>query len=421
MNADTKNSDVSANKQRDNALDLLRGFSVLGILLMNVQGYGLISADYVNPVAKGPLPWFDWMAWGITHVFAEQKFMTLFCMLFGIGVMVSAQRQADRRVSAWPKFLKRSFWILIFGLAHAYLIWYGDVLTIYAFAGFIAFTMRKRSARTLAIVGLLLLTVPTLYSLTMGLNFAKLPAALQTQLAEAWTPPASAIAAERAAYLSGWLGQMPRRIQDAVFLQTFFMATLFFWRAAGLMLLGMALYRWGLINSQLGIKTYQRMACLGLVSGFVLIGIGIGSNQAHSWSVQYSMFIGNQFNYWGSILVAIGYVGLLAIAIQGSWWRPGQIVLASMGKVTLSTYIFHSVIGTLIFYGHGLGLYDHFGRLALLTMVPFLWALEIALMQMWLQRFEFGPAEFTLRFLSNGRKEHSSAYVPSASSATTQH
>jgi uncharacterized protein len=389
--------------QRNEALDVLRGFAVLGILFMNLPGYGLISADYLNPTASGWPGLADWLAWGFTHVFTEQKFMTLFCLLFGAGVVIASSRAEQAGLGAWPPFLRRSAALLALGLVHAYGIWYGDVLATYAVAAFIPFLLRRRSARTLHIVGIVLLALPFLFSVYLGLSFPRMGPRVQAALAAAWTPDAASVAAEHAAYLGSWLAQMPRRLSDAAFLQSYFLLTLFLWRAAGLMLIGMALYKSGFLTGAAPLAHYRRVAAVGTGSGLAIVICGVVYNFSHGWQVQYSMYLGNQFNYWGSVPMALGYAALVVLAVRQRWLPGLRDKLGRLGRATLTLYILHGVIGTLIFYGHGLGLYAQLPRWSLLLLVLPIWTLEYLLV-----RHTFigrGPLDRLVSHFANHRRD----------------
>lgn len=386
---------------RWHALDVTRGVAMFGIVVMNIQGYALPSASYVNPAAQGPLVGLDWFAWAFTHVFAEQKFMTLFSLLFGVGIMLAAERRGAQRVPAWPDFLRRSAFLLGLGIAHAYLVWYGDVLTTYALAGFVAMLMRRTRASTMLLVGCTLLALPSLYSITLGLTFDSFPEAVKLEIIQAYTPSADTIARERSAYLSGWLDQMPQRAADAWLLETFFMVTIFFWRTAGIMLIGMALYRLGYIDGRLSIGDYRRLLKMTLPAGIAMILVGIYFNEKHAWQAAFSMFLGSQFNYWGSVAVALGYIALLNLMIQQRRLPKVQRVLVATGKTTLSLYILTSVIGTAVFYGHGLGQYDQVSRFGLLALVPMFWLIDVIAVKAWHSRYAAGPLEAVMKWASS--------------------
>jgi uncharacterized protein len=125
--------------QRLESLDVLRGFAVLGILIMNIQSFSMVDAAYTNPSAFGDLTGVNRWVWLLSHVFADQKFMSLFSLLFGAGIALMAHRlQAQGQSAAWLHY-RRMFWLLLFGLGHAYLFWHGDILFTYALAGSVAF------------------------------------------------------------------------------------------------------------------------------------------------------------------------------------------------------------------------------------------------------------------------------------------
>lgn len=389
--------------RRWHALDVIRGAAMLGIVVMNVPGYALPSASYVNPAAQGPLTGLDWIAWACTHVFAEQKFMTLFSLLFGVGVMLAAERRSACGASPWPDFLRRSAFLLGLGVAHAYLVWYGDVLTTHALAGIVAMTMRKAGTRALLAVGVCLLALPSLYSVALGFTFDSFPESVKLEIVQAYTPSAEAFAREQAAYLSGWLGQMRQRAADAWILETFLMATVFFWRAAGLMLIGMALYRIGYVDASRPAEDYRHLLNIALPAGIALILVGIYCNEKHAWQAAFSMFLGSQFNYWGSVAVALGYLAVLNLVVRQRRLQKLQRALADTGRMTLSLYLLMSIIGTFVFYGHGLSQYDQVGRFGLLLITPLFWIIELIAVRSWRSQSGVGPLETLMRWACTTR------------------
>lgn len=129
--------------QRIISLDILRGFALLGILIMNVISYSMVSAHYLNPLAEGPLVGADKWAFVFSQLFANQKFMSLFSILFGAGVVLMTSRMEAKGSNPARRHYLRNFWLLLFGLAHAYLIWSGDILVPYALCSLWVFGFRK--------------------------------------------------------------------------------------------------------------------------------------------------------------------------------------------------------------------------------------------------------------------------------------
>ncbi|MEQ8204825.1 MAG: hypothetical protein RIA65_01515, partial [Woeseia sp.] len=148
--------------ERFGTIDTLRGVAVLGILIMNIYGFAMPFAAYSNPLVMGGLEWYNIGTWFATHVIADQKFMSIFSMLFGAGIVLMWERAEARDAKFGRIYYRRMFWLLMFGLIHGYLIWFGDILFHYALMGMLIYPMRKLKARTLIIVACLLLPVALL-------------------------------------------------------------------------------------------------------------------------------------------------------------------------------------------------------------------------------------------------------------------
>ena len=144
---------------RIEAIDTLRGFALLGILVMNITGMALPTAAYFSPIVYGGSTGIDYATWVFSHLFFEQKMMGIFSMLFGAGLILMFDRfQASGRPFA-GFYYRRIFLLLVIGLVHSYLIWHGDILVTYALVGFVLFLFRRRTARTLVISGLCFLVL----------------------------------------------------------------------------------------------------------------------------------------------------------------------------------------------------------------------------------------------------------------------
>jgi uncharacterized protein len=142
-------------KERIVSIDVLRGFALLGILPMNIQYFSMISAAYENPTAYGDLKGANYWVWLLCHVLADQKFMTIFSMLFGAGILLMTSRiEATGKPSAALHY-RRMGWLILFGLAHAYLLWSGDILVAYGMCGLLVYLFRKLRPRTLLVLALL--------------------------------------------------------------------------------------------------------------------------------------------------------------------------------------------------------------------------------------------------------------------------
>jgi len=387
------------------SLDVLRGFAILGILIMNVQSFSMIMASYINPTAFGDLAGLNRVVWTLSHVFADEKFMSIFSMLFGAGILMIAGRAEEKGLSAWSVVGRRNLWLIIFGLAHAYLLWYGDILVAYGICGLIVFAFRKARPGRLLIAGLLTASVASLLYLSFGYSMQYWPPEATENLMRSWLPDAGHVAEEIAAYQGGWLGQMGIRIPAAISLQTFVFLIWQGWRVTGLMLVGMALLKWGVLGAARSRRFYFTSMLIGFLAGYPLILLGVYRNSAAGWALEYSMFYGPQLNYWGSILVAFGYVCMVMLLVHAA--RPGILTraLAATGRMAFTNYIVQTLICTAVFYGHGLGLYARMERKEQILVVFAIWILQLIVSPIWLKHFRFGPLEWLWRSLTYRRRQ----------------
>ncbi len=388
------------------ALDVLRGVAVLGILAMNIQDFSQIGAAYMNPTATGPLTGSNYWVWLATHVFADEKFMSIFSMLYGAGMVLFTARIEARGARPFPVFLRRSLWLLVFGLLHAYLIWSGDILVSYAICGLAVYRLRKLDPQRLIIAGLIVVGIGSALSLANGWSIRYWPAETVNGLREGiWQPSAAKAAAEIAAYRGGWLAQMPWRAADSLMGETQGLLFLTLWRAGGLMLVGMGLYKCGMITGSLPVRTYRNLGLGGLLFGLPLIALGVHYNFQAQWDLHYSFFTGSQFNYWGSLGIALAWICLVMIACKIQGIRRAVKTFANMGRMAFSNYILETLICTTIFYGHGFGMFAKVDRLRGQAIVLAVWAAVFVFSQLWMRRFYFGPLEWLWRSLTYGERE----------------
>lgn len=390
-------------KERLVAMDVMRGFALLGILMMNIQSFAMPGAAYLNPMAFGDFAGINQAVWVFSHLFADQKFMTLFSMLFGAGVLLFCEKASEKGVSAGRLHYKRNLWLLVFGLMHGYFFWYGDILFSYAMCGFIVYLFRNRSIKTLVSSALLLMLLSSLYSVWMGLSISHFPTDALRGMKEAWAPDEANIAKEIAAYLGGFTSALAYRAEETAFMQTYVFLTTFIWRATAMMLLGMALYKSGFFHLTWQKSSYQKLILITFPIGAGLVLTGLQQHFSHDFALQYSMFIGNQFNYWGSVLMGLSYAALIMLLVNGGRLQSFQARLAAIGKTAFSQYILQTLVFTTLFYGYGLGLFAETARWQQCIMVLAMWLFQLWLAPSWLAKFRFGPLEWLWRSLTYGR------------------
>jgi uncharacterized protein len=385
---------------RIESLDILRGFAVLGILVMNIQSFSMIEAAYMNPAAYGDLTGINWWVWVVSHVFADQKFMSIFSLLFGAGILLMTDKsQASGKSAGWLHY-RRMFWLLVIGLLHAHLFWFGDILVPYALTGCVAFLFRRLRPSWLTLWGILALVVSALLFAVIGLSMPVWTADDIAGLRSEWQPDAAAIIKELELYRGGWIPLFLHRAQGALVFETVVVAGFSGWRVGGLMLLGMALLKWGILFAQRPVRVYTRMIIGGIVVGFPFTLCGIYLNFAAGWSHTYSLFFGSQWNYWGSLGMAIAYVGAVMLLQRQGLFPRIRCVLGEVGRMALTNYLLQTLVCTTLFYGHGLGLYGRLERWQQLLVVFSVWIFLIGFTHAWLQRWRQGPLEHLWRSLT---------------------
>lgn len=379
------------------SMDALRGFVLLGILVMNIQSFAMPVAAYVNPTAYGDLTGANLWVWLVGHVFFDQKFMAVFSMLFGAGVVLMSERAG---YDAARLHYRRMAWLVAFGLLHAYLLWYGDILYAYGMCGFVAFAFRDRAPAFLAAVALALLVIGAAVPVMVGRSLT--PAQMAEVRDEDWQPAPDVLRAEIDAYRGGFVAQSRHRAPESLEIQTSYFVFIFGWRVLGLMLLGMALFKLGVFGERLAWPAYAALAAGGFALGLPLVIHGLRQHFAHGWSVEYSLFFGGLWNYWGSVFVALGYTGLVTGLVRTGALRAAAARLAAVGRMAFSNYILQTLIATTIFYGHGLGLFGKVERTGQAAIVVAIWALLLVVSPWWLRRHRFGPLEWLWRTLTYG-------------------
>jgi uncharacterized protein len=410
---ETKLTPVSE-PQRIVSLDVLRGFALLGILVINIQSFSMIFSAYMNPTAYGDLTGANYWVWLLSHVLTDQKFMTIFSMLFGAGIVLLSSRVEARGQSATGVHYQRMFWLIVFGLLHAYLLWYGDILFLYGICGLVVYLFRKLSPRKLLVLGLLTIAVSSALFLFFGWSMQFWPPEALEELTQDWQPTLERTAEEVAIYQGGWLEQMNHRVPKSFELETFGLLIWGFWRAGGLMLVGMGLYKVGVFTLKRSAGFYAALIMGALLVGIPTVSYGVHRNFTVGWDIHSSFFFGWQFNYWGSLIVSMGWIGLVMLVCQRSALTALTRPLAAVGQTAFSNYILQTVICTSIFYGHGLGVFGQVERVGQIAIVAAVWAFQLAVSPLWLRRFRFGPLEWLWRTLTYGRLQPMRVSQPAA-------
>ncbi len=390
-------STTSPKSERILALDILRGFALLGILVMNIQSFSMIEAAYFNPMAYGELEGLNWIVWYVGALFADTKFLGIFSMLFGASTLLIFEKARERGNRPFAVHARRNLTLLAVGWAHAQFLWYGDILYHYALAAFFIYLFRNRRPRTLFIAGGLVLAIGSGLSFMAGLSADQWPQADREKHVADWQPGPEAVQEELDVFRGSWSEQNTHRRPTATKMQTVVFLFFMFWRAAGMMLIGMGLYKLGVLSARRSRRFYAILIAVGICVGLPLAHLRVAESVASGWDPFGGFFLYTQYNYWGSVAVAMGWVGLVMLVCQSAAWIGRLGALAAVGRMAFTNYLMQTVLCTTLFYGHGFGLYGKLERVEQFGVVLAVWALQLIWSPLWLRHFRYGPAEWLWR------------------------
>jgi uncharacterized protein len=381
------------------ALDFVRGIAILGILLLNIVGFAWPEIVYVSPRAPtAPLSVADDWTYLAMFVLADGKFRGLFSLLFGASMLLFVDR-ADAAGGDGPALQRRRLaWLALFGLAHSFLLWWGDILFLYAVCGFVAVALRNRTPESLAALGLAIYVAGALGLGVLTAVAAFDPAAGAGIVAKY----AQDARAELVVTQAPWAAHVIHTLREE-WSAPFTTLAMSWFETVPLMLIGMALFGSGLFGADWDAARLRQWAAWGIGGGLVLMLPLAGWLWAEDFAVPLTLFVWLGPAAFGRLAGTIGYAALgVLLARRFAASALGERLVAC-GRMAFSNYIGTSLVMTFIFHGWGLGLYASVGRFELLGFVVLGWALMLVWSKPWLARFRYGPLEWAWRSLTYAR------------------
>lgn len=409
------------------ALDVIRGFAVLGILLMNILGFGLTGPAYTSATAEvGGADGLNHWAWLAEMFYFEGTMRGLFTLLFGAGVILYTSRleKAGLGLRMADLYFRRNLWLWVFGLFNAWiLLWQGDILYFYGLAALFLFVFRNLPVRKLLLWAALLLCIQPIvgirdYQALAGAH-AQAPALIEKEKAgqalskreEATledyrdsfkeVKPDMAQVEKANRQMRGGYQTAAYRVRNHVWhFETEFFAMMGLWECLGMMLVGMALFKSGALTLGWSTRTYLALLLAGYGFGLTVNALEIRHVLSHPgdpvaamlpWTLTYDL---------GRIPTTLGHVALAMLVIRSGWFRGLLAPFAAAGRMALSNYLAQSVISLFLFTGLGLGWFGQLQRYELYYVVLGIWAMELAWSPLWLARFQYGPMEWLWRSLT---------------------
>ena len=357
---------------RITSFDLIRGVAVLGILLMNAVAIKMGLAPYLNLDAGGAATGWDRAVGLFGEIFVDQKFMGLFSLLFGAGILLFIERAETRERHPILLNLWRNALLFGIGILHT-LLWDGDVLVVYALSAVVLLALRKLSAKVLIAIG----AVAFLLSVPNSLLMQHIVDTTSVSLIGIWDP------------VGGPGAEMPaldNTMEELTLLG-------YLLRGLGLILMGAGLYRTGFMNGTMPTRVYRLSAGIGLGAGLSLATLGVIVTALGDYSREVA-FIGQVPNTLGTIPASLGYMSLIILWNRSpDHWLKRRLL--ATGRMALTNYLSQTVLGMLIL---NVLLGDvAVTRTGILLFCLGVWGLQLWWSPAWLSRFRFGPAEWLWR------------------------
>lgn len=408
-------NEATSASARITTLDATRGVAVIGILLMNIISFSMPAPAYFNPMSWGGTSPADIGAYLVSGILVDSKMRGLFSLLFGASMVLVIDRASAKGDNGGKIHFLRMATLFLIGLAHMYFIWQGDILTLYALCGVVAFLFIDKAPRTLVGIAMGMFGVGLFMWLGVDIPLVKASMVaehgpLSPAMQEDWDAmlpmigaSAQAIAEEVAA-MRGSYGHVFAYRADwlAAPLAQFL---LFGPETIALMLIGAAMQRSGFFSGGWDRARLKRLAIrLGLPALLIL-------TLMHGWLWQagfpyvatfvIAVAVSAIFDY----MLAIAYAAIIVLLVRRHAHSALVQRLAATGRAAFSNYLGTSIVMTTIFYGYGLGLFGTIDRAPIYLFVVAAAAVMLLWSKPWLDRFHYGPMEWLWRSMARGEMQ----------------
>lgn len=399
-------------------LDVLRGFALIGIMLANIRLFAVPWSDLGTPATGAGA--IEHATFWFVRLAIEYKFYSLFALLFGAGFILQFDRARHAQRSFSGMYLRRLIVLAIIGVLHGLLLWYGDILLLYAICGALMLPVRRCSACQFIVIGCMLMLAGTMLGLwrqwptsttnTTAGTIMTAPAAAAAPVAEtpsgrlgrlleaaggnahsdAWR------AAEHLAYRDGPMS-VTVRMRAAQFRAMFkhsYAAGGTGLHALGMFCLGAAMMRAGWLF-RISRRAAVRLISAGLIVGAALEGVAtilLLEVTTSGWRLAVS----ESLHRLAAPLIALAVVGMF-LYLAGSTPRWWQRALAAAGRLALTNYLAQSIVAGIIMSWWGLALFDQLTGAAQLGIGLAIALAQIPISLLWLHWFNMGPVEWAWR------------------------
>ncbi|HSC54903.1 MAG TPA: DUF418 domain-containing protein [Phnomibacter sp.] len=415
-------------------IDMIRGFALLGILMMNIPGFGIDRSQFASILQGSPLN-ADFKMSAFILIYPEGTMRGLFSMLFGAGMVLFTLNKTEKPggVTVAEYYYRRLLWLVLFGVFNAYvLLWEGDILYFYGLAGMLLYPFRKAAPKWLIAIGFLCFFI-NVYKNQLWWNETreKRHDYLEAKAAEkrkeklnekqqaaisAWTEmennrkPDSARIKENVSKMRSGYGTIftyfiPRNADG----ETWWMYH-GIWDFAGMMFVGMGLFYLGFFSNKLATSTYLMILIVGYGVGLTAGYINFYEGQVKDIASLSAYVDAWRWPHWHlydlrRLFVSTGHAALLILVYRSGLVNWLMKALANVGQMAFSNYLMQSIICTWYFYGYGFGNYNHLRFYQLYYVVLAVWVFQLIFSSIWLKYFQFGPFEWLWRSLTYWKKQ----------------
>jgi uncharacterized protein len=422
-----------AASERIKTVDIVRGFALLGILLMNIPGFG-IDWSVLQNIITGPRNGADYYTAVIIGTFFDGTMRGLFSMLFGAGMVLFMmnKKEIPGQATVADFYYRRLLWLVFFGLFNAYvLLWSGDILFFYGLCGMLLFAFRKVKPHWLIAIGFACIAIGMLktqlwYNETRDKRHAYVEAVAAEKAKKELTPEQQGAKAEwegieknqkpdtavvsrnlremHSGYTKVWTHLLPHNVNAEV---NYMYHGL--WDMLCMMFIGMALLGLGFFSNKLSTSTYLMV---------LLVGYGIGIPLGWSYFNGFMAFNTNLGAYvdefrvphwqlydFRRFFLCIGHASLIMLIFRSKIVPWFMRAMANVGQMAFTNYLMQSIICTIFFFGYG---FDNYNRLRfhqLYYVVFSVWIFQLIFSSIWLRYFRFGPFEWLWRSLTYWKKQ----------------
>ena len=380
-----------SSSERIATLDVLRGLALYGVLTANL----LLFYSGIEYAPRGTFQ-FDGFTTLYFRMFISTRAISTLTFLFGLGFALQLARAGERGDDVRGVFTRRLLTLLMFGVVHVVLLWWGDILWCYAVTGFALLWFRRRSVRTLVIWGVVLSLIPQLIMSLPPVRQAIAPVLPGPADHGAWN-------AELLATYGG--GDLFARTWANLRQVAYFVGPIALWFLPwilGHFLLGMAAgkRRWFENGGAAHRRAFRWMLAIGLVLALIGVALALVVKPSRSMIMGLPLIARIAFSFLNELVTAgvvMVYISAVVLLMQRSLPRRLLMILAPVGRMPLTTYLCQSVFATFIFYGWGLGWIAEVEPIGCLAIALGIFIVQIVIANLWLRRFRSGPLEWLWR------------------------